>query len=207
MNALDLAGLERHGWLAIPGMLGAAEAAALASRCAAILGDEDGRRQGDKWAGGTHRAGDLVERVPEIAAVVAGPVLRSVVARLLSAEIPASEVAFRCPPSGFGEQTLHTDDLPLSSAGECRAVTAIVALCDFTTDNGATAVVPGSHQRPDLQRRAQRHHTARSEEVVLTGTAGTAFVFSAHLLHRGTLNRSVRSRPALQIQWRAQRPR
>ncbi len=202
---LDLDALERHGWLAIPGLLDPDQAAALAERCASILGEVRDRRQGDKRAGGTHRAGDLIDRIPEIGAVMTSPVLRGAVAKLLSAEIPLSEVAFRCPQPGFGEQTLHTDDLPLAHAAECRAVTAVVALCDFTTENGATAVVPGSHRRPDLQRRCQRQRVG-GDEVVLTGAAGTTFVFSAHLLHRGTRNRSRGPRPALQAQWRRTPP-
>ena len=79
-------------------------------------------------------------------------------------------------------------------------MTAVVALCDFTPDNGATSVIPGSHRRPDLQRRSGslEYHP---DELVLTGPAGTAFVFCGHLLHRGTRNRSTASRPALQVSW------
>lgn len=81
---------------------------------------------------------------------------------------------------------------------------AIVSLCDFTDENGATAVLPGSHRRPDLQRRPRELST--SAEVLLTGPAGTAFVFSAHLVHRGTKNRSGQDRPALQALWRTPEP-
>jgi ectoine hydroxylase-related dioxygenase (phytanoyl-CoA dioxygenase family) len=110
-------------------------------------------------------------------------------------------VALRSPGPGYGEQRLHADDLPLERAGDCRAVTAIVALCPFTPGNGATAVVPGSHRRPDLQRLARTLDPARHERV-LTGPAGTVFLFDSRLVHRGTRNRSARPRPSLQVLWR-----
>ena len=198
----DPEGLGRDGWVAIPGLLTPERADAVARRCAALL-DDDGHdlRPGDKRAGGTRRAADLPARLPEVASLSEDPVLLGVVASLLGHPVPPADVAFRSPRPGFGRQSLHADDVAIDRAGECRAVTAVVALCDFTADNGATAVVPGSHRRPDLQRRVGRLDLAGAE-VQLVGAAGTAFVFSAHLLHRGTLNRSERPRPALQAQWR-----
>ncbi len=80
------------------------------------------------------------------------PALLGAVTHLLGQRVPLTDVAFRCPQPGFGEQSLHADDVPIQHAGECRAVTSIVTLCNFTEDNGATAVVPGSHRRPDMQR-------------------------------------------------------
>ena len=187
--------------MAVPGLLTREEAALLAQRCVAALGVAGDLRPGDKATSGTRRVAALLDSLPEIAALFEHPELREAVTRLIGTAIPVSDVAFRCPQPGFGRQSLHADDLPIDRAGDCRAVTSIVALCDFTSTNGATAVVPGSHRRPDLQRRVKRLDL-RDAEVVLAGTAGTAFVFSAHLLHRGTLNRSNEPRPSLQAQWR-----
>lgn len=198
---VDPAKLEADGWCALPGVLAPVAAEALAQRCIDLLGDDVAAGQGDKRTGATRRAGLLLERLPEVAALVAHPGLMAAVARLVAPPPPLADVSFRCPQPGFGAQSLHADDVPITRAGEQRAVTAIIALCDFTTSNGATAVVPGTHRRPDLQRRVRRLDLGH-DEVGLTGAAGTAFVFSAHLLHRGTLNRSSRPRPALQVQWR-----
>jgi len=171
----------------------------VAEEFVAVLGGDP--VAGDKQAGGTRRAGSLLVRLPEIAGIVEHPALTAAVASLFGRSVSVADVAFRCPQPGFGRQSLHCDDTPIASAEVCRSVTAIVALCDFTTANGATAVIPGSHRRPDLQRRPERHDLGRTE-ILLTGPAGTAFVFSAHLLHRGTRNRSDHPRPALQAQWR-----
>ncbi len=200
MPALDLAALDRDGWVAVPGVLSHEAAAALVERCTALLAGAEDLRQGDKQTGGTKRAAQLLQRLPEIRDLFEHPTVESAVIALLGAAVPITDVAFRCPQPGFGRQSLHADDVPNATADESRAVTCIVALCDFTEENGATAVVPGSHRRPDLQRQPGR--LREDDEIRLTGAAGTAFVFSAHLLHRGTENRSASPRPALQAQWR-----
>jgi hypothetical protein len=200
MDDLALATLDRDGWIAIPGVLTAEAAAELATSATALLGGED-ERTNDKRAGGTRRAAELLDRLPGVRALFEHPDVVTAVTHLVGADVPLTDVALRSPSPGFGEQSLHADDQPVERAGECRAVTAIVALCPFTPDNGSTAVVPGTHLRPDLQRRPDRHGLGR-DEVRLLGSAGTAFVFSAHLLHRGTRNTSDAPRPALQTQWR-----
>ena len=96
---------------------------------------------------------------------------------------------------------LHADDAPKLDDAPSRVATAIVTLVEFTDTNGATRVVPGSHRRPDLQRRSGSLDS-HPDEMTLTGPAGTAFVFDGHLLHSGTINRSDADRPALQITWR-----
>lgn len=199
MSTIDLATLAREGWVAVPGVLDHAAASTLAERCAALL-TEDELHQGDKRGQGTRRAAALLERVPEIRALYDHPALVAGVVALLGSAVPITDVAFRCPQPGFGRQSLHADDVPNTTADESRAVTCIVALCDFTAENGSTAVVPGSHRRPDLQRQPGR--LREEDEIRLLGDAGTAFLFSAHLLHRGTENRSSSPRPALQAQWR-----
>jgi hypothetical protein len=189
-----------RGWVVVPDLLTPAEAAALAAACARLL-DAGAAAQGDKPHGGTRRAATLFERLPEVAALFGAPSVVAAVDRFLGGAGPPDDVSFRCPGPGFGQQSLHPDATPNTTRDECRAVTAIVALCDFDEQNGATVVVPGSHRRPDLQRRAP-HLDLTGQEVVLTGRAGTTFVFSAHLLHRGGANRSARPRPSLQAQWR-----
>jgi hypothetical protein len=200
MDAAARATLDRDGWIAIPGVLGTDAAQDLAGRIAAILDGPD-LRMNDKPSGGTRRAAELLDRLPEIGSLFEHPEVVAAVSHLVGPDVPITDVALRSPGPGYGEQSLHADDQPVQQAGECRAVTAIVALCPFTPDNGSTAVVPGTHLRPDLQHRPDRRGLGR-DEIRLLGPAGTAFVFSAHLVHRGTRNTSTAPRPALHAQWR-----
>jgi ectoine hydroxylase-related dioxygenase (phytanoyl-CoA dioxygenase family) len=192
--------LER-GWVAVPQVLAPKVAAGLAVGCDAVLaGSAAQLRPRDKAHGGTHHVADLEERLPEVAAAFIDERVIDAVQTFLPGEGSPASVSYRDPQPGFGEQRFHTDAVPLLEPGSWQAVTAIVALCDFREDNGATAVVPGSHLRPDLQRLAGKLED-HPQALVLTGPIGTVFVFSGHLLHRGTRNRSEHPRPALQVLW------
>jgi ectoine hydroxylase-related dioxygenase (phytanoyl-CoA dioxygenase family) len=71
-------------------------------------------------------------------------------------------------------------------------------LDDFTADNDATRVVPGSHlsgRSPSDVLADRRDYNPG--EVLLLAPAGTVVVFNSHLWHGGTLNRSSRPRRAL----------
>lgn len=204
-----------EGWLQIDALVGTDEADEFAAMCdtalaqlaAASIGEVaeptepvGPLRSGDKHSGGTRRLVSLEERFPGLRTVVEDPRLRDAAASL-AVGLSLTELTYRCPQPGHGSQKLHTDDVPKLDPGPERVVTAIIALCDFTADNGATRIVPGSHRRPDLQN-AAGDLESHPEERLLVGGAGTAFVFSGHLLHSGTQNRSGEPRPALQVCWR-----
>ncbi len=198
---VDFQELDAAGWIVIPDVLPSHEAARLAQRCDELVEHVAAEpRVGDKKTG-MHRLVDVLERVPEVSSIFGHPALTAAVGWFLGDQARLTEVIFRAPGPGAGEQRLHTDDVPLEAGDPWRVVTAIIALCDFTEDNGATGLVPGSHRRPDLQRQAGKLDSHR-DEVVAIGRAGTAFVFCGHLLHRGRRNRSDRPRPALQASWR-----
>ena len=66
-------------------------------------------------------------------------------------------------------------------------------LDEFTTENGATAILPGSHKRcawPDAEEFERDH-------VQATGPAGSLLMFSAPIWHAGCENRSAAPRTAL----------
>lgn len=190
------------GWVRCDGLIDRQRAADLAARCRVLADGLDAPRAGDKPYGGTRRLTDLEERLPEVNQLVDD--LEPVVSQILASGHELTEVAYRCPDPGRGQQRLHADDVPRLEPGPHRVATALVALVDFTPDNGSTVVVPGSHHRPDLQRVAGTLET-HPDAVHLVGPAGTAFVFTGHLLHAGRANRSDAPRPALQISWRARR--
>lgn len=193
---------EEAGWIHLPDVLTVDEAAELADKCLqrlAHLGED--ARVGDKPWAGTRRLVDLVDRLPlTTERILADPTVAHAVESVLGGHVVVGEFTFRCPFPGFGEQKLHADDLPLTDVDQIRGLTAIVPLVDFTTENGATRLVPGSHRRPDLQRLSGNLDN-HPDEILLTGRAGGMFLFSRHVLHSGTKNRSTAPRPALQISW------
>ena len=68
-------------------------------------------------------------------------------------------------------------------------------LDDFTEENGATRVVPGSH----LWDGQPEQRKVYPGEVQATGTAGTVVVFDSRLFHAGGANRSAAPRRGLTV--------
>ncbi len=115
-----------------------------------------------------------------------------------------TDVAFDChgrnPLPGYGQQGLHAD-APARGAGHTiTAVTAIWMLDEFTSSNGATRIVPGTHVRNDaVPRRYAQPDAHHPDEIIVTGDAGSLIVFNGHLWHSGTRNRSDGPRRAVQM--------
>ncbi len=190
------------GWVAINDLLTSDEVAEIVVSCQRLLKQPvDVRFPGDKPAAGTRHLVELDKRIPLVKNLLGRSPLTNVITELLGPEAELTLVSYRSPQPGYGGQQLHADDIAKLDGGADRTATAIVALVDFTSLNGATRLVPGSHRRPDLQRHSGSL-TSHPDEISLTGPAGTAFVFSGHLLHSGTSNTSGSERPALQITWR-----
>jgi ectoine hydroxylase-related dioxygenase (phytanoyl-CoA dioxygenase family) len=75
---------------------------------------------------------------------------------------------------------------------------AVWMLDDFTTENGATRVIPGSHKwgrRPqDVLENLLAPHP---QEILVLGSAGSIAVMNAHAWHGGTANRTPAPRLAM----------
>lgn len=195
----------QRGWIELPGLLSPAECTEVVTACETLCVDASqgvGRHPRDKPASGTRHLEDLHLRVPLVAEALTRSALTDAVAAWFGEPSPPPvQVSWRCPGPGFGEQDLHRDAIEGPPPATPLGVTAIVALIDFQERNGATRVVPGTHRTTEPAANYRGRKRAPSEQA-LTGTAGTAFVFTAHLLHAGGANESTNDRPALQIIWR-----
>jgi ectoine hydroxylase-related dioxygenase (phytanoyl-CoA dioxygenase family) len=83
-----------------------------------------------------------------------------------------------------------------SAATGCR--NTVWLLDDFTLENGATRVVPGSHlwrQRP--QDALADPMAPHPQEVLVIGKAGSIAVMNSHTWHGGTANRTSAPRLAM----------
>jgi ectoine hydroxylase-related dioxygenase (phytanoyl-CoA dioxygenase family) len=190
--------LDRDGYAPLPGVLSAAQLTAIRTRLAELLAAE-----GDK-AGlevhqedGADRLSDLVNKGAMFDPCFTDPRVLAGVAHVLG-DFKLSSLNFRAALPGHGLQPLHADYGGPVWPGEFQVCNSIWLLDDFTADNGATRVVPGSHKFTQRAREAMADPAApHPDEVRLIAPAGTVVVFNSHVWHGGTTNRSDRPRRAL----------
>jgi ectoine hydroxylase-related dioxygenase (phytanoyl-CoA dioxygenase family) len=156
-----------------------------------------GARGSDAMSGTRHYEG-LIAADPVFELVYAHPVVLAAARHVLRGPLRVGQCTGREPLPGFGQQGLHAD-APSRSLGRHALLTTIWMLDDFTPDNGATRVVPGTHRLPTGPPKRLADPGARHpEEVVVCAPAGSVLAFNGLLWHSGTRNRSGRGRRAIQ---------
>jgi hypothetical protein len=191
----EAATLERDGYVVLPALLDSGQVVSMLGTAEDLLAVA---RQDPLWQGGGTLHLDDVGHVAAFAPVWQAPRLTNAVASILGPNARVTRVHFRAPLPGHGAQVLHADwSEPIVPGGE-QVATAIVALVDFTSSNGATRVIPGSHLLPRVAVPTNPAIAFPTERIV-TCAAGDAIVFSGHLRHSGTCNRSTHRRDSLQI--------
>jgi len=93
-----------------------------------------------------------------------------------------------CIGPGETPQLLHRDELnwPEAAGRETEVtVTAIFALTDFTEENGATVIAPGSHQWP-----GELPEVDPSQTCQAVMKAGSALLYNGKVIHGGGANSS-----------------
>ncbi len=141
----------------------------------------------------------LLAKAPSVARLVEHPRVLELIDELLPPNyLLSANLAINVHP-GETAQAFHIDDAaggdPVGRPRPWFGISTIWALDDFTPDNGATEVVPGSHRWP-----ADRVPAA-TEIVPAIMPAGSVLVFAGNLLHRGGANRAQAARLAITPQY------
>ncbi len=190
--------LDRDGYAPLPGVLSAVEVTAIRARLAELLaaeGDQAGIEVHQET--GADRLADLINKGPMFQACFTHPRVLACIAHVLG-DFKLSSLNSRAALPGQGHQPLHADWGGPVPPGGYQVCNSIWLLDDFTADNGATRVVPGSHRSGRPAREALPDPAAaHPDEVQLVAPAGTVVIFNSHLWHGGTQNRSGRPRRAL----------
>ena len=148
----------------------------------------------------TIRLHGLIQKIPATADVIADDRIVNWATRCMSqcassVQLSAAELIQINPNEP--QQLLHrdSDSWPLEVKQVPIVVNAIIALHDFTEENGATVVVPDSWAW-DKKRRAQQ-----SEQLQAVMSPGDALLFRGDLIHGGGENRSQIPRRALSLSY------
>ena len=154
----------------------------------------------DDFAGRrTRRTGGLVARSPTCRALIQHPLVLAVTKQLLSGATSFQLHLTQVIAIGPGEpgQPIHRDQwafdfFPFPTGYEVQCNT-IWAMSDFTAENGATRVIPGSHRYEDKLQ--LEHEDCEAAEM----PAGSVFVYTGAVYHGGGANRSQTTRYGLNL--------
>lgn len=194
----ELERLRTDGYVILEGLLAPGEIAELT---AALAPFEAGRPMGrnDFEGENSQRVYSLVAKGPAFRRLAEHPRIVAVLDQVLLPNYLLSTFqSIRLHP-GETAQAFHSDDafyLIPRPRPSTLGVSVIWAIEDFTADNGATEIIPGSH-RWGMEHPDDRSHTV----VPAIMPAGSAIVFDAATWHRGGANRSSGTRLAISPQY------
>lgn len=147
---------------------------------------------------GADRLADLVNKGEVFDIFYTHPRVLAAMAHVLGPSIKLSSLNYRAAKPGMGLQKLHVDWHEAVAPGEYTVCNSIWLLDDFSKQNGATRVVPGTHRSGVLpQNVLQDPEAPHPDEVIIEAPAGSVFIFNSHTWHGGTTNRTEKSRRSI----------
>ena len=195
-----LAALASDGFTIIPDFLSATQLQRLRTALAPHLGGHSGRNDFEGFD--TERIYTLVARGRLFEDLAEDARLLALFdANLLPGYLLTASQAINIRP-GESAQPLHVDDgfYRLPRPRPAVSFSMILAVDDFTAENGATEVIPGSHRFGAVEAAEAAEMRGPSPQPVLMA-AGACLVFSGILIHRGGANRSPAPRLAITYQY------
>ncbi len=200
LNAEQLADLDRDGFLVLPNAVPSEMLEALRERIEELF-ELEGENAGSEFKKerGARRLANCVDKGEVFQAAIQIPVMLEAKAHILGAGFKLSSLNVRSTnPMSEADQPLHVDMNGIPDERGNWVANTIFMLDDFTRDNGATRVVPGSHRwgkRP--QEELANPFDAHPDQILVTGKAGTLVICNAHTWHGGTANRTEKQRRAM----------
>ena len=147
---------------------------------------------------GADRLADLVNKGEVFDIFYTHPRLLAGIAHVLGLSIKLSSLNYRAAKPGMGLQKLHVDWQVAVEPGQYKVCNSIWLLDDFSKENGATRIVPGTHRSGELPQNVLRDPEAsHPDEVIIEAPAGSVFIFNSHAWHGGTTNRTEKSRRSI----------
>ncbi|SDM83564.1 Ectoine hydroxylase-related dioxygenase, phytanoyl-CoA dioxygenase (PhyH) family [Paenibacillus sp. yr247] len=191
--------LNEKGFVVFTGMLDAAELETLRAKYEELM-EKEGMNAGKEvhQEEGTRRLSDLVNKGECFDSVYTNQKLLAAVYHVLKREFKLSSLNARDAIPGAGLQALHADWGSREEFEPFHVCNSIWLIDDFTPDNGATRIVPGTHKLAGYPRDygidpRERH----PQEELIVAPAGSVCVINSHLWHGGTLNRTTKTRRAM----------
>jgi ectoine hydroxylase-related dioxygenase (phytanoyl-CoA dioxygenase family) len=190
----DLVRLREDGFIVLERLFSEEQMAQVRHALTALFGPR-GRNSFEGLA--TQRAYNVLEKTRAVDALIEHPRILALLDALLMPNYLLSQVQGIHILPGEEAQLLHHDDAfyPLPRPRPALSAASIWALDEFTSSNGATVVVPGSH----TWGQDRVPEPAEAKPVVMP--AGSVVFFLGTLWHGGGPNRSSAPRMGLAVQY------
>jgi ectoine hydroxylase-related dioxygenase (phytanoyl-CoA dioxygenase family) len=192
--------LDQQGYILLENCLDDRFLADLRARILELF-EQEGDRAGHEFKTEEHarRLANLVDKGAVFRRAIVLPQVLEPVRQVLGPDMKLSSLNARsADPDSDAGQPLHVDMGAIADDKGYWVCNTVWMLDDFTGDNGATRMIPGSHKwgkRPqDVLPDPMAPHP---DEVLLTGKAGSIAVMNAHMWHGGTANRTRTPRLAM----------
>lgn len=192
--------LDEQGYIILPGFMDEYLLHELRVRVEQLF-EEEGENAGHEFRSEpfARRLANLVDKGEIFQQVVSDARLLVYVNHVLNGSFKLSSLNARSTnPYAPEAQPLHVDMgvLP-DETGPC-VFNSVWLLDDFTEDNGATRLIPGSHLWGRLPQDVLKDPKApHPQEILVLAPAGSVAIYNAHVWHGGTANQTARHRRAL----------
>ncbi len=200
LSTIEKRRLDEDGYVIVDDFLDAALLIRLRQRIEELFRIEGASAGSEfKLEPGCRRLANLVDKGDVFREVIVLPRLLQYVRYVLGPSIKLSSLHARSvDPHGDRGQPLHADMSAVADERGPWVCNTLWMLDDFTADNGALRVVPGSHRFGRLPAECLADPLAdHADQFLVTGRAGSVVVVNAHTWHAGTVNRTDRPRTAL----------
>ncbi|MEO8126167.1 MAG: phytanoyl-CoA dioxygenase family protein [Bryobacteraceae bacterium] len=148
---------------------------------------------------GARRLANLVDKGELFREMIVMPQILEHIEAVIGPDFKLSSLNGRSAnPHSESDQPLHADMGGIPDEQGYWVCNTVWLLDDFTPDNGATRVVPGTHKLKKLPQDVLPDIFApHPDQQLILGKAGTVVVMNAHAWHGGTANRTGVPRRAL----------
>lgn len=192
--------LARDGVAVVPDVLGPGRVAEVRDRLVALAGAERaaGVDHDPKWEDGpcNQRVFGLLDKGDVFVALADHPVAMALVGHLLDPAFLLSSLTANIAGPGGRPMYLHYDQdyVPQPWPPFPLVANLVWMLDDFTEDNGATLVVPGSHLEDHTGWTPEALAPRAAETVAVTGRAGSVLCLDGRVLHQTGANTTTGAR-------------
>ena len=203
----EIAFLDKNGYVALGQLLTDDEVNAVNGRIDELLRSEGDNAGSELFESkyirhpkeeGADRLADLVNKGTIFDIFYTYDRVLSGIAAVLGYQFKLSSLNYRAAKPGQGHQKLHIDYKNAVAGEGYKVCNSIWLLDDFTENNGATRIVPGTHKLDRLpDDEMDDPNLPHPNEILIKAPAGSVFIFNSHVWHGGTTNQTTKYRRSI----------